>query len=101
LIQKFQISGSIEYGGTMIGESGCVDLDRAENLDALPLPSDRNLRLVPNGHPSLIQRRILAKTGLVFENQRGPFGGGFFSDWGTCIGAICFALPDLLAPAFV
>ena len=85
----------------MIGESGCVDLDRAENLDAFPLARDRNLRLAPNGCPSLIQRRILAETGLVLENQRGSFGGGFFSDWGTCIGAICFALPDLLSPVFV
>jgi hypothetical protein len=101
LLQKNQVGRCIEYVHPMIGELCGEDLNRAKDLDAFPLPSDRNLRLTPNGSPSLIQRGILAKTGFVFKDQRGPFTGGFSLDSDMCNGAICLALPDLPAPAFV
>jgi hypothetical protein len=101
LLQKNQVGRCIEYVRPMIGKLCGEDLNRAKDLDAFPLPSNRNLRLTPNGCPSLIQRGILAETGFVFKDQRGPFTGGFFLDSDMCSGAICLALPDLPAPTFV
>ena len=56
LLQKNQIGRGIEHVRPMVGELCGIDLYRAKDLDALPLPSDRNLRLAPNRCPSLIQR---------------------------------------------
>lgn len=101
LLQKNQVGRCIEYVGPMIGKLCGEDLNCPKDLDTFPLPSNRNLWLTSYGSPSLIQRGILAKTGFVFKDQRGPFTGGFFLDSDMCSGAICLAPPDLHAPTFV
>ena len=101
VLQKNQVGRSIEYICPKIGKLCGVDFNSAEDFDAFPLPSDRNLRLTPNWSPSLVQGGILAKTGFVLKNQRGSFTGGFFLGSDTCSDAICPALQDLPSPAFV
>ena len=80
LLEKNQVGRGIEYFVSMVGKLCSEDFNRAKDLDAFPLSGDRNLRLTPNGSPSLIQRGILAETGFVLKNQRGPFTRGFFLD---------------------
>ena len=101
LIEKNQVGRGIEYFVSVVGKLCGEYFNRAKDLDAFPLSSDRNLRLTPNRSPRLIQRGILAETGFVLKDQRGPFTCGFFLDSDKCSGAICLALPGLPSPASV
>ena len=56
LFQEYQISRGIEHVCPMVGKLSGINLNRAKDLYALPLPSDWNLRLASNRCPSLIQR---------------------------------------------
>ena len=54
--QENQVSRGIEHVCPMVGKLCAINLNRAKDFDALPLPSDWNLGLAPNRRPSLIQR---------------------------------------------
>jgi hypothetical protein len=78
VMQEIEVGGSIEDGGLPIMEAGVPELDGAQDLHALALPSDGNLWGMADAAPSGVERGVLPKAGFVGEDQRPVLGAGFF-----------------------
>jgi len=59
-------------------EAGTPELDRAQDLDALPFSGDRDQGRMTDPAPGGVQGGVLPETGFVGENQRPVLGAGFF-----------------------
>ena len=80
--KKIQIGLGVENGSPMVEEAGGINVQSAENLDAVSLAGDGNERLVAAPGPSGVKRGILPEACLVLENQRRLSGTGFFFSLG-------------------
>lgn len=78
MVEKAKIGVRVEDGVSAIGKLCGTDFDRAENLDALSLPRNRDQGLVPHLRPCLVERGVLSETGFVFEENESTFLDGFF-----------------------
>ena len=70
LFQKIQISLCVEDLVATIEETSGVYLYTTKDLDAFPLPRDRNLRLTTEPRPCSVQGGVLAEGCLVGMDQR-------------------------------
>ncbi len=78
LLQETQVRVRVEDRLLPVMETSTPQFDGAQNLDALPLSGDGDLRRVPNATPGGMQSGVLSKTGFIGENQRPALGSGFF-----------------------
>ena len=70
LFQENEVRGSVEDGVLPVMEASLTQFNGPKNLHALALSGHGNLRGTTNPTPGGVQRRILAKAGLVSEDQR-------------------------------
>jgi hypothetical protein len=82
LMEEGQVGGSIEDDLLAIVEVSLPEFDGAEDLDALSLPSDGDLRRLADPAPGGVQRRVLAETGFVGKDQSPVLALGFFLRFG-------------------
>jgi hypothetical protein len=82
LMKEGQVGGSIEDGILPVVEAGLPEFDGAEDLDALALPDDGDLRRLADPAPGGVQRGVLAEAGFVGEDQRPVLALGFFIRFG-------------------
>jgi len=68
LFQECTVGGGIEDGVLGIVKAGMPQVDGAEDLDVLSLPSDGNLRRTTDAAPCRMESRILSEAGFVREN---------------------------------
>jgi len=78
LLQQAQVGVCVEDRVQPVMETSAPQFDGSQDLDALALSRDGDLRRVPDATPGGMQRGVLSKTGFVGEDQRPAFGLGFF-----------------------
>lgn len=64
-LQKGQVGFRIEYGVPLIMKAHLPQLDGAQDLDALTLPSNGNFRGMPDSTPGGVERGILPEAGFI------------------------------------
>ncbi len=77
-MKEGQVGGSVEDGILLVMKAGMPEFDRTQDFDTLTFSSDGDLRRVADAAPGGVQRRVLAETGFVGEDQRPVLGSGFF-----------------------
>ena len=78
MLQKAQVGVCVEDGVLSVVETSAPQFDGPQDLDALALSRDGDLRRVADATPGGMQRGVLPKTGFIGENQRPTLGSGFF-----------------------
>ena len=72
------VSVGVENLLEVVKESSRVEFDGAEYFQCVSLPRGRDLWLRAPARPGLVERRVLAEAGFVFEEDSCLFAPGFF-----------------------
>src|SRR4051794_28354454 len=72
LFEKPQVSFRVEDRLVVKQETCRIDLDATKDLHTLALPGVGHTGRASTPSPSLVQRRVLAKTRLIFKHQSRP-----------------------------
>lgn len=72
------VSIGVENLLEVVKESSSVEFDCAKYFQGVSLPCGRDLWLRAPARPRLVERRVLAEAGFVFEEDERLFALGFF-----------------------
>jgi len=78
LFQECEVGARIEDGVLLVVEASAPEFDRAQDLDTLALPGDRDFGGTADSAPGGIQGGVLPEAGFVGKDQRPALGLGFF-----------------------
>ena len=82
LLQKAQVGVCVEDRVLPVMETSAPQFDGSQNLDALALSRDGDMRRMADPAPGGVQRGVLAEAGFVGEDQRPVLALVFFLRFG-------------------
>ena len=82
VLDEAEVRLGVENTVSLVHELGSVQLDGAQDLDALALSSHRDEWLATDARPGRMECRVLPEARLVCEDESSAFSLGFFLMFG-------------------